>query len=259
MLRPGSANSTTSPPVPAVPAVRAASGDVLLARRKLRQPLPPAPASTTSHRLVDELHARQAPGLPCRVRQAAAARQARGAIRTAAAVVVSPRARSRTSGRVGPSCARTPRLRRMSQRACGPGRSRRSSPDGTRVPRWRDDDVAGLHRLSPKSFTPSRLECESRPFLLLPPAFLCAITAPPFHVPMNNSDELPIAEDDAVTDTGLGLIHRVLRLVRPLGPARLDRLDLEFSESLPVAMPAKVVLAPLELHHLDLLRPAVGP
>src|SRR6202165_3803446 len=28
----------------------------------------------------------------------------------------------------------------------------------------------------PKRLTPSRLECESRPFLVLPPAFLCAMT-----------------------------------------------------------------------------------
>src|SRR5260370_8692649 len=28
----------------------------------------------------------------------------------------------------------------------------------------------------PKRFTPRRLECESRPFLVLPPAFLCPMT-----------------------------------------------------------------------------------
>ena len=39
-----------------------------------------------------------------------------------------------------------------------------------------NDDVAGNDFLAAKDFTPKRLLSESRPFLLLPPAFLCAMS-----------------------------------------------------------------------------------
>src|SRR3954469_22235005 len=49
------------------------------------------------------------------------------------------------------------------------------SPGCTRVPRWRTMIWPALTRSPPNTFTPSRFDCESRPFLELPPAFLCAI------------------------------------------------------------------------------------
>src|SRR6185312_7483879 len=61
----------------------------------------------------------------------------------------------------------------------------------------------------PKRFTPSRLEWESRPFLVLPPAFLCAMCA----------------------------------------SARADVRHLDFGERLAVVLLAQVVLAPAELDH----------
>src|SRR6185312_5877746 len=50
-------------------------------------------------------------------------------------------------------------------------------PARTGVPRWRMMMFPARTRSPPKRFTPSRLEWESRPFLVLPPAFLCAMSA----------------------------------------------------------------------------------
>src|SRR6185437_5529932 len=61
----------------------------------------------------------------------------------------------------------------------------------------------------PKRFTPSRLEWESRPFLVLPPAFLCAMCA---------------------------------------ASARADVRHLDLGERLAVVLLPQVVLAPPELH-----------
>src|SRR6185437_5444348 len=61
----------------------------------------------------------------------------------------------------------------------------------------------------PKRFTPSRLEWESRPFLVLPPAFLCAMCA----------------------------------------SARADVRHLDLGERLAVVLLPQVVLTPPELHH----------
>src|SRR5262245_8477028 len=48
-------------------------------------------------------------------------------------------------------------------------------PGCTTVPRWRTRICPALTRSPPKTLTPRRLAFESRPFLELPPAFLCAI------------------------------------------------------------------------------------
>src|SRR5580658_779000 len=71
----------------------------------------------------------------------------------------------------------------------------------------------------PKRFTPRRLECESRPFLVLPPAFLCAMSLP--HPQMSAS-------------------------------AGADVRDLHLSELLAVIFLAQIVRAALELHDGDL-------
>src|SRR5579862_1949896 len=66
----------------------------------------------------------------------------------------------------------------------------------------------------PKRFTPSRLECESRPFLVLPPAFLCAMTV----------------------------------FLQQPGLAGADVGDFDFGELLPVSLLPQIMLAAAELH-----------
>src|SRR6185369_14709265 len=65
----------------------------------------------------------------------------------------------------------------------------------------------------PYDFTPSRFDSESRPFLELPPAFLCAISRSP-------------SADDAF-DLELGVIlPMTLMLLVVLAPAHLENRDL---------------------------------
>src|SRR5580765_5264057 len=65
----------------------------------------------------------------------------------------------------------------------------------------------------PYDFTPRRFDSESRPFLELPPAFLCAISRPP-------------SADDAF-DLELGVVLPVaLMLLVVLAPAHLENRDL---------------------------------
>src|SRR5487761_101981 len=71
----------------------------------------------------------------------------------------------------------------------------------------------------PKRFTPSRLEWESRPFLVLPPAFLCAMCA---------------------------------------ASARADVRHLDLGERLAVVLQPQVVLAPHEYHDRYLAALAVA-
>src|SRR5580704_8319981 len=70
----------------------------------------------------------------------------------------------------------------------------------------------------PKRFTPRRLECESRPFLVLPPAFLCAMS-----------------RSVCRKDTALS--------------ACADVRDLHFREQLAMVLLPQVMGAALELHH----------
>ena len=72
----------------------------------------------------------------------------------------------------------------------------------------------------PKTFTPRRLDSESRPFLVLPPAFLCAI----------------VENLSARANTGY----------------------LKLSIRLAVALTFQVLLTPSELDDLDFLAPAIG-
>src|SRR6186713_2587790 len=51
------------------------------------------------------------------------------------------------------------------------------APARTGVPRWRIRILPARTCSPPKRFTPSRLEWESRPLRVLPPAFLCAMSA----------------------------------------------------------------------------------
>jgi hypothetical protein len=48
-----------------------------------------------------------------------------------------------------------------------------------RVPRWRVMMVPPVTNSPAKDFTPSRCAFESRPFVELPPPFLCAIVESP--------------------------------------------------------------------------------
>ena len=50
-----------------------------------------------------------------------------------------------------------------------------STPSGNFVPRWRTMMLPALMVSPPKRLTPSRLASESRPFLVEPPPFFCAI------------------------------------------------------------------------------------
>src|SRR5580700_10650305 len=77
----------------------------------------------------------------------------------------------------------------------------------------------------PKRFTPRRLEWESRPFLVLPPAFLCAMSLP--HPQMSAS-------------------------------AGADVRDLHLSEQLTVILLAQIVRTALELHDRYLCALAVA-
>src|ERR671925_675895 len=85
------------------------------------------------------------------------------------------------------------------------------TPACTRVPRWRTRIWPALTRSPPNTFTPRRFAWESRPFLELPPAFLCAIS---------------LTLDDVV-DADLGVrLPMPLRLLVVLAPAKLENLHL---------------------------------
>jgi hypothetical protein len=53
------------------------------------------------------------------------------------------------------------------------------TPGLMRVPRWRMMIEPPVTSWPPKAFTPSRCAFESRPFVELPPPFLCAIAQSP--------------------------------------------------------------------------------
>src|SRR4030088_3773532 len=94
-------------------------------------------------------------------------------------------------------------------------------PARTGVPRWRTRIFPARTDSPPKRFTPSRLECESRPFRVLPPAFLCAMSANPAKKAQYAS-------------------------------ARADVRDLDLGEHLPVSLLPQIVLAAAELHDAHL-------
>src|SRR5258706_4700302 len=96
------------------------------------------------------------------------------------------------------------------------------SPAWNCVPRWRTMMPQELIAAPPKTFTPSRLACESRPLRDEPPAFLCAIAKPHF----NSGWRISAA----------------------------DRFDPDFGEILPMALGLGVMLAPAHLEDLDLVR-----
>src|SRR6185312_15270054 len=111
-------------------------------------------------------------------------------------------------------------------------------PARTGVPRWRMMMFPARTRSPPKRFTPSRLEWESRPFLVLPPAFLCAMSAVSY---FNEAAVYAAENQDA---------DRNLKTVTTL--ARADVRDLHFGEELAVRLLAQIVRAPLELDDRDL-------
>src|SRR5215469_7031883 len=90
------------------------------------------------------------------------------------------------------------------------------APGCTCVPRWRTMMFPASTCSPPKRFTPSRLEWESRPFLVLPPAFLCAMT--------------------------------VLSCEPNAQLARADLGDFDFCELLPMGFLSQIMLATAELH-----------
>src|SRR5689334_576971 len=85
------------------------------------------------------------------------------------------------------------------------------TPGCTRVPRWRTRICPAFTRSPPNTFTPRRFAWESRPFLELPPAFLCA---------------MGLALNDVV-DADLGVVlPMALRFLVMLAAAHLEDLDL---------------------------------
>src|SRR5260370_16009275 len=95
------------------------------------------------------------------------------------------------------------------------------APARTGVPRWRIRIFPARTDWPPNGFTPSRLEWESRPFRVLPPAFLCAMSANP--------------------------AKKVL-----YASACADVRDLDLGERLPVGLLPQVVLTAAELHDAHL-------
>src|SRR6476659_8278121 len=85
------------------------------------------------------------------------------------------------------------------------------TPGCTRVPRWRTRIWPALTRSPPKTFTPRRFAWESRPFLELPPAFLCAM--------------LLTLNDVVDAQLGVGL-PMPLRFLETLAAAKLEDLHL---------------------------------
>src|ERR1700747_2694015 len=77
----------------------------------------------------------------------------------------------------------------------------------------------------PKRFTPRRLDSESRPFLVLPPAFLCAMTA---------------------------VLYKKWGLKKMPTSARADVGDLHLGEELAMRLLSQIVRTALELHDGDL-------
>src|SRR6056297_243824 len=175
VLMPWSACSQTLPPCPPSPPSGPPRG-IYFSRRKLRQPWPPLPACT---RMVAS---------------------STNFIETSAGDKKTPPRRGFLSGTEyrhrprghgsGPGDQASTTLTYL--RPCGPFFSNRTLPSDLansvwsrptptlvpawkRVPRWRTRMLPATTDWPPKSFTPSRLDSESRPFLLLPPAFLCAI------------------------------------------------------------------------------------
>src|SRR6185436_13237827 len=96
-------------------------------------------------------------------------------------------------------------------------------PGCTCVPRWRTRMLPASTCSPPNRFTPSRLEWDSRPLRVLPPAFLCA-----------------------------------MRVASCAASARADIRDLHFGEGLTMGAAAHVVLATAEFHDGDLVTLAVA-
>ncbi len=79
------------------------------------------------------------------------------------------------------------------------------------MPRWRTMMLPALMSSPPYDLTPRRFDSESRPFLELPPAFLCAMVE--------------------------------------CSPSADDAFDLEFGVVLPMALVLLIVLAPAHLEN----------
>src|ERR1035438_886705 len=99
----------------------------------------------------------------------------------------------------------------------------------------------------PKAFTPSRCALESRPFVELPPPFLCAIALIPsqiFWVPQGLASETWEILPALLAGCGVG--HAV----------GLDGLDANLGKVLPVALQLLVLLLALQVEDQDLVAAA---
>src|SRR5882757_9660829 len=90
--------------------------------------------------------------------------------------------------------------------------------------------LPGTTASPPNFFTPRRLDSESRPFLVLPPAFLCAMTA---------------------------VLYKKWGLKKMPTSARADVGDLHLGEELAMRLLPQIVRTALELHDGDLRALAV--
>jgi len=98
-----------------------------------------------------------------------------------------------------------------------------------RVPRWRMMIEPPVTSWPPKAFTPSRCAFESRPFVELPPPFLCAIA------------QSLLKFRPRLLGCGVGYA------------VGLDRLDAHLGKVLTVSLQLLVLLLPLQVEYQDLV------
>src|SRR5580692_1852490 len=103
-----------------------------------------------------------------------------------------------------------------------------------RVPRWRMIIDPPVTSSPPNAFTPSRWALESRPFVELPPPFLCAIAESP-------------SQSRIHAQSG-GIRHAI----------GLDGLDANLGKVLPVSLQLLVLLLALEVKHENFVAAAVA-
>src|SRR5262245_18213731 len=161
---PACARSHTLPPSPPSPPSGPPKG-TNFSRRKPMAPLPPWPAFTltiaSSTNFMDCRRANEKP------------RPGRGFSSDRAALAYSGRTltKVRCSAPFFLNCTRPV----LSANSVWSVPMPTLSPARYGVPRWRTRMLPASTRSPPNFFTPSRFDWDSRPFLVLPPAFLCAM------------------------------------------------------------------------------------